>query len=440
MSQILNLLNKLQSTSSRLEKEAILTAEKSNELLQRVAFLALNPHIQFYIRKIPTYVTVGGDRLDQALNSLDFLSTRSITGNAAIDLLSAILSRLTKEDAQVIERVIEKDLKCGVSEATINKIWPGLIPTYPVLLASQYDQKLIDKIEWPAYVQTKMDGMRFNAIVKYGQSVEFRTRNGKYIDIPSALFTTAFVHLADHYKCDMVFDGELIAVDGQGKTLDRKTGNGIINKAVKGTMSEDEGNQVRAMIWDAIPFEDFENGRCDEPYNIRLSKLTNCFSEFQNHGAFKHIAHLIDTYNVDSLYKAQQIFEKKLSAGEEGIILKTRDGIWEDKRSKGLIKFKGEFECDLRVVDWVEGTGKNKGRLGALVCETSDGKLQCGLGTGFTDADRDSIGREAVGKIVAVKYNAKITDKKTGIHSLFLPVFVEIREDKTTADSLSSLK
>lgn len=417
-----------------------MAAEKNNETLQRVAYLALNPHIQFYIRKIPNYLTVGGDTLDQALNSLDFLSTRSITGNAAIEFLSALLSRVSKQDAQVIERVIEKDLKCGCSEATINKIWPGLIPTYPVLLASQYDQKLIDKIEWPAFVQTKMDGMRFNAIVKYGRSVEFRTRNGKYIDIPSDVFAKAFLHLVEHYKCDMVFDGELIAVDGAGKTLDRKTGNGIINKAVKGTMGEADAASVRAMVWDAIPFEDFEAGQSNEQYNIRLAKLSNCFADFDNFGAHKHLIHLIDTVIVGSLAQAQTLFEKKLAQGEEGIILKTRDGIWEDKRSKGLIKFKGEFECDLRVVDWVEGTGKNKGRLGALVCETEDGKMQCGLGTGYTDHDRDVIGRDVVGKIVAVKYNAKITDKKTGVHSLFLPVFVEIRNDKDTADSLSSLK
>ena len=440
MSQILNLLNKLQSTSSRLEKEAILSAEKNNDLLQRVAFLALNPHIQFFIRKIPSYITVGGDRLDQALNSLDFLSTRAITGNAAIEFLSSLLSRVSKQDAQVIERIIEKDLKCGCSEATINKIWPDLIPTYPVLLASQYDQKLIDKVEWPAFVQTKMDGMRFNAIVKYGQSVEFRTRNGKFIDIPSTTISTAFLRMADHFKCDMVFDGELVAVDTGGKVLDRKTGNGIINKAVKGTMSDKEAEQVRAMVWDAIPFEYFEQGRFDEPYSIRLAKLSNCHSEFQQHGALKHLIFLIDTAKVDSLSQAQKIFEKKLAEGEEGIILKTRDGIWEDKRSKGLIKFKGEFECDLKIVDWVEGTGKNKGRLGALVCETADGKLQCGLGTGFNDKDRDEIERDVVGKIVSIKYNAKIVDKKTGIYSLFLPVFVEIRSDKTSADKLEDLK
>lgn len=411
--------------------------------MQRVAQLALNPYVQFYIRKIPEYVTLGEDtriELNTALDMLGNLSARMITGNAAIDYLSTILARLSKDDALVLERVIEKDLKCGCSDATINKIWPNLVPTYPVLLASQFDQKLIDQVEWPAYVQTKMDGMRFNAIVRYGKSVEFRTRNGKYIDIPSAMFSTAFLKLCDEYKKDMVFDGELVAVDVAGKVLDRKTGNGMINKAVKGTMVEEEADHVRAMVWDAIPLESFERGQDDEPYQVRLGTLLTSFAFFQQHGAFKHLVHAIDTVEVDSLHQAQKIFEEKLANGEEGIILKTRTGLWEDKRSKGLIKFKGEFECDLKIVGWVEGTGKNVGRLGALMCETDDGKLQCGLGTGYTHKDRDEIGQDVVGKIVAVKYNAKIVDKKTGIYSLFLPVFVEIRDDKTVADKLEDLK
>ena len=445
MSQILDILNKLQATSSRLEKEAILRSEQDNELLQRVAHLALNPYIQFYIRKIPKYGTMSGQmdnriELRVGLDMLDNLSARMITGNAAIEYLTTILTRLSAKDALVLERVIEKDLKCGCSEATINKIWPKLVPTYPVLLASPFEQKLIDQIQWPAYVQTKMDGMRFNAIVRYGKSVEFRTRNGKYIDIPSAFISTAFLKLDDEYKRDMVFDGELIAVDFMGKVLDRKTGNGMINKAVKGTMVEEEADHVRAMVWDAIPFEDFEAKQCKLPYMNRLNGLLVGFDNFQQHGSLKHLIHLIDTVEVDNLQQAQKIFEQKLAAGEEGIILKTRDGLWEDKRSKGLIKFKGEFECDLKIVGWVEGTGKNVGRLGALVCETDDGKLQCGLGTGYTDKDRDEIGQDVVGKIVAVKYNAKIVDKKTGVYSLFLPVFVEIRDDKTTADKLEDLQ
>ena len=163
-------------------------ANADDTLLQQVLIHALNPHIQFFIRKIPKYESLLGrmdSRIDlaTAINMLGGLTQRTVTGNAAIEYLSVILSRLSEDDAKVVERIIEKDLKCGVSDSTANKIWPGLIPSYPVMLASAYDEKLIAKVTWPALAQLKMDGMRFNAIVKNGQC-EFRSRNGKLIDIP----------------------------------------------------------------------------------------------------------------------------------------------------------------------------------------------------------------------------------------------------------------
>ena len=105
------------------------------------------------------------------------------------------------------------------------------------------------------------------------------------------------------------------------------------------------------------------------------------------------------------------------------------------------MKFKGELECDLKCVEWEKGTGKNANRLGNLILESADGKICVSVGTGFTDSDRDSIKRkDVVGKIIAIKYNARIQDKNGGPESLFLPVFLEIREDKTEADSAKDIK
>ncbi len=419
-------------------------ANVADTLLQQVLIHALNPHIQFFIRKIPKYESLRGQmdsRIDlaTAINMLGGLTQRTVTGNAAIEYLSVILARLSDDDAKVMERIIEKDLKCGVSDSTANKIWPGLIPSYPVMLASAYDEKLVAKVTWPALAQLKMDGMRFNAIVKNGQC-EFRSRNGKLIDIPNAIFQQPFIHMSKYWGIDMVFDGELLIVDVAGKPLDRKTGNGILNKAVKGTMSEEEAEHVRATLWDAIPLENFNEGVYKERYRDRVAKLSNALSNMRGLSAFGHLVDLVKQTEVKDLDEAQKVFLKYLDEGQEGIILKDYGSIWEDKRSKGSIKFKGENECDLRIIGWEEGTGKNVGRLGALRCATECGQLVTGLGTGFNDKDRDAIGPDVVGKIVAVKYNAKITDKRTGVHSLFLPVFLEIREDKTIADSLKDLK
>lgn len=442
---ILDILEDLASNNSRLYKEKILKDNADNELLKRVINLALDPFVQFYIRKIPDYNPnlnpKKQDDLNTTLNRLSLLSSRTLTGKAGIEHLKIVLESVSPVDAKVIERIIAKDLKCGVSEATVNKIWTDLVPSYPCMLASAYDQKLVEKVKWPAFAQLKMDGMRFNAIIRNGK-VEFRSRNGKEISIPNPLFEVPFCQMAEHYDEDVVFDGELTVVDAAGKTLDRKTGNGILNKAVKGTMSEAEAVHIRATVWDAITATGFEAGIEKVPYYERLHELYICLDNLQKKNQpVSHLVSLVYTKTVANDYEAKQVFEQFLTEGQEGIILKTTDGIWENKRSKSLIKFKGELECDLRVVDWEEGTGKNVGRLGALVLESNCGGVRVNVGTGFSDADRNHItAANSLGRIVAVKYNARISDKNSDVASLFLPVFVEFRDDKTTADAAKDIK
>jgi ATP-dependent DNA ligase len=102
-------------------------------------------------------------------------------------------------------------------------------------------------------------------------------------------------------------------------------------------------------------------------------------------------------------------------------------------------KMKQIEDADLIVVGWEEGTGKNIGKLGALVCETAEGKVKVNVGTGFSDEER-LITDDYVGKVITVQYNQLITDKKTGDYSLFLPRFIEVRNDKSVANKFGDLK
>lgn len=428
---VLSILDELSSTGSRLQKEAILERNKDNEDLKCAVFLALDPFTQFYIRKIPNYKPNHnpiGDNLDWAFEQLtSMIVSRKVTGNSAIDHLTYVLENVSADNAKVVERVIQKDLKCGASDATVNKIWPGIVHDYPCMLASGYDEKLVNKVKFPAMAQLKMDGMRFNAIVNEGKC-EFRSRNGKEINLLGNL-SKEFISLSEGKN--VVFDGELV-VEENGKYLDRQTGNGILNKAVKGTISSKEAEKVCATLWDVIPYEDFKNGFSDWDYKTRFSVLEDVHLS----GKIRIVEHKI----VESLLQARETFESYLAEGQEGIILKDLNGIWENKRAKHQIKFKGELECELRVVDVQEGTGKYTGLLGALICESEDGVLKVDVGSGFKDADRTSMTKDSVvGKIISVKYNARIKNKQ-GEESLFLPIFIEIREDKNVADSSTSIK
>ena len=429
MVSVNSIFEELADTSSRLEKEAILKKNSTNDVFKRAIFLALDPYTQFYIRKIPKYTpnSKKGIDLKFALDTLNDLSSRRITGNAAIDFLRDTLEALNIEDAKVLERVIEKDLRCGVSEATVNKIWKNLVPTYPCMLASGYEDKLVNKIQFPAIAQLKLDGMRFNAIIKNG-AVEFRSRNGKLLNLLGHL-EDEFLKLAGNDK--VVIDGELCVVDPEeGGFLPRQIGNGILSKAQKGTLTDGDAKMIHATVWDWIPLEAFQNpGKCQMQYKSRFNSLKSTLEQSK----YKRI-HLVEYRMVNSIDEAKEYFTEMLENGQEGIILKDMSAVWEDKRAKHQIKFKGELECDLMCVDWVVGTGKNAGRLGALVLESADGKIKVNVGTGFTDRHRDTIGRDVIGKVIAIKYNGRIVDQRSGVSSLFLPVFIEVRDDKTTAD------
>jgi ATP-dependent DNA ligase len=430
---ILEILNEIASDAGRLHKLAVIERNKDNKTLKRVFQLAYDPFTQFYIRKIPSYTPntqPTNVSLEFALDSLNDLATRKYTGHAGIAHLKNLLEVLSADDATVIERVVGKDLRVGCTEGTANKVWPNLVHEYPCMLASVYDEKLVNKLHWPAMAQLKMDGMRFNAIVKDG-AVQLRSRNGKLIDLRGHL-DNQFLELAA--GANIVFDGELV-VKQNGKLLDRQTGNGILNKAVKGTISVVEAEMVCATVWDLIDLNDFQRGKGVAPYHTRWNDLCNSMASHEPEDIS-----VVQNFLVQNVDESWQLFEKFLGDGQEGIILKDTHGIWEDKRAKHQIKFKGELDCDLKITGIINGTGKYAGKLGAIQCESADGLIWVDIGSGFNDEQREEyFTPDIIGKIVAVKYNARIINKQGG-HSLFLPIFLEIREDKTEADHSSKIK
>jgi ATP-dependent DNA ligase len=287
------------------------------------------------------------------------------------------------------------------------------------MLASSMNEKNFKNIKFPAIVQTKMDGMRANIIIGDGGNIEVRSRNGKLIDL-HGLFDETFNIV------NAVVDGELIVLDADGAVLDRKTGNGILNKAVKGTISEDEASRVRMTAWDLIPIEDFKAGKCDIPYDERLRSLNVIDLDDK--------IDLVDHQVADDMDIVRMFFQESLADGQEGVIVKNTDSPWEDKRSKYQVKMKVELEADLLVTGWNFGSGKIAGLMGSVTCTTADGGVEVNVGSGFNDEDRKMLPEDIIGKIITVKYNEVIQDKNKNTKSLFLPIYVELRLDKDKAD------
>lgn len=454
-SGILKILDEIASDTKRSHKISVIEKNKDNQLFKDVLFLALDPYTQFYIRAIPDYNSAPVETLtlQDALNEIKRLASREFTGHAGIKHLADTLSALHPDDAVVIERIIGKDLRCGAADGTTNAAIPGFIATYPCLLARPYDAKNIKNIVWSAISQLKSDGIRSNTFVD-GNKVSFCGRSGRPIDLLGEL-EADFIALGKQFDVPMVFDGEMVVVDDADNLLSRKIGNGIINKAIKGTISVKEAKQVRLILWDAIPLLEFKQGKSTGDYETRFNSLKDGIEKskgtIEDQLASKlkgqELKYSLIGYKiVNNLEEAIAHFQELHAAGEEGTILKNlKESFWEDTRSKHLVKFKAELECDLEITGYNPGEGKFLGQVGSLICHSSDKLVEVAI-SGFDDVLRqwitDNI-TQLMGKIVTVKYNERITSQdknRAGVDSLFLPRFQEFRNDKLVADSTNEIK
>jgi DNA ligase-1 len=129
----------------------------------------------------------------------------------------------------------------------------------------------------------------------------------------------------------------------------------------------------------------------------------------------------------------RQINQEAIDGGYEGIMIKDLEAVYECKRSVAWLKLKPFIEVSLTVIAVEEGTGRNVGKLGALICEgVDDGKLiKVNVGSGFTDNDRDSYwqGREnIIGHTVEVRADAATKSQDSEeTWSLRFPRFLRFR-------------
>ena len=454
MTKVQSILEKLENTNSQKEKIEIL--KTMNEIQKRWFSLCYNSLITFGVKKIPEYTSES--------NSLDIVSimdilekefvTREITGNAAIERLRDILSNA--EEPEAVERLIKRDARCSVNSTLLNKVFPNLIPEIPCMLAQPMNEKTLKNIKFPAFSQLKADGMRCIAFIT-SNNVRMFSRNGTEIicePLKNTLMTIGQIEenlLSDNVA--LMLDGELICYK-DNKLLDRKTSNGICNKVLKGTASENELNLIQMQLWDIVKIDSNTFSPLeDKSYEARLEDLYSIL----NMSVFSKLE-VIPTEVVNSMEEALEHFQKMLSQGLEGTILKNQDAKWSNTRSKDLVKLKEENTIDLLVVDIEEGSGDFERGLGAIICETSDKKLRVRVGTGFSFEDRgfvndlsngkkvvkqikslEEVSKNYLGKIVEVKYNQIIKSKGKDEMSLFLPRLVCVRNDKSTANSIDEI-
>lgn len=430
--KISEIIESIASIGSTLAKEAIVREHASNSVLRQVFNLTENPRIQFFIKSKELPETSGNDVItSEVLGKLIPIVNRIVTGNAARDLVIDIMRPLDRDSQEIIQRIVNKDLRCNCGTAIVNKVWKGLIPEYPMMLASKGDAKSMEylrKVGGPYIVQKKCDGGRVNAIISLDNVVTYRSRNGNELTL-HGVFDSIFSRFPG-----AVFDGEILARNADG-IMDRKTGNGLYTKAVRGTLTKEEADSLCIEVWDLVSSEEVATGLGDHGYATRLELLRACMLVDKENKVI-----VVESETVNTLEECQEFYTRMRSQGEEGAIIKVAKGVWEDRRSKNMVKMKANETADLECFGVELGKGKHAGLIGALNCRTSCGKLVVQVGTGFKDVDRAKPHDFYVGKIIEVNYNEVITSKGKDTASLFLPVYNQIRYDKNVANSLSELK
>lgn len=444
----IEIVDELANTSSSNDKVEILKkALAEHDGFRKGVELCYSPRIKFYIRQVPEYKPSAASAYQcvRILDDLKIIYNRTVTGNTAVEKLRNILEIAEKQDAEFIARIISRDLGCGVSAGLINKaskvvLGRELIPEFPVMLCSAFDSDKLANFEYPAFIQTKMDGMRIHAVVQ-NNAVNYFTRNGNsFEDAPTALTNYILMDINAHMAAPagFVLDGEMLVVNNDGNPVSRKEGNGVLTRLIRGTSSQDDRNRIRFVVWDAIPIEEFWSGLWNVPYDIRFNMIKDVLAR-ANAGSNVDLITLVKSALVANAEDAMKIFQDELSSGNEGVILKSVKGPWKNTRAKWQLKIKAEIEMDAVVVGVQEGTGKYQGMLGALLCRAEDknGPIEFSVGSGFNDAERDELWKnQPIGKVINVKYNEIISSKGNGPRSLFLPIWNGAMEDRNEISPL----
>ena len=448
--QIGNIILELNSDNSKNFKQDVLQKYKDNEVFKNVLSYTFDIFKRFNIKKIPSYIPHNSHYTpmswEETFHELDKLINREYTGHAGINHLTNILESAL--EPEIVELIILKDLKSGISAKSINKVFRKLIPVVPYMRCDTDESRIV----YPAIAQLKADGM-FNNIIVKTNSVDYLSRAGNPLDLKN-YFDEELLVMREKYGEDFVFTGELV-IEENGKILDRKTGNGILSKFGKGTGDPSYISKIRIRVWDIIPYDKWLEGKYDVEYKLRLQMVKDLI-EKSNTTAIS----VIDGIIVTSYKEAQKEFERRLKNGEEGVILKNLSGFWADKTSKDQIKMKETIEFELVVTGWYGGKERtiNEGYLGGLIAESACGKLQARIGSGFSQEDRGykvvnlNTGEkediytiyttdEIIGKIITIATNQLITSKNSNVVKPYLPRFIELRDlEKDEADTLEEIK
>lgn len=346
------------------------------------------------------------------------LSNRQITGNKAGEAVFETSKHLNPDQQFVLDKILQKDLDCGIGTKTIEKICPGLIPSFNVQLAN----KNRNKIKFPCYAEIKANGKRVIAVANL-DSVQYFSRKGKELHNLNC-FDKEILGIAAGIK--MVFDGEV-----SGNTGDHKK-DFKISQSIPTNLDPDYDNSIlRYKVWDMMPMWAWNNNKCEDIQRKRSNNLKQAIFSYWENSDIDPTVVWSRTKVIKSKKKLLKYFNKVVQRGEEGLVVKDPEGKYEFKRSNAWIKMKVGKDVDLPIVDVVEGKKSWKKTLAAVVVEYEGNRVHCGV-KGFSRKELKKLWKKRkklIGKTAEIVYMNECENDK-GEKSLYLPKFTRIRDDK----------
>jgi DNA ligase-1 len=418
----------LESSDSRLHKErviekALMASKLGSAGAQGFLFncyLAYNP---FYVYNVKQVIET--ENLTNRPNPwptfwalCEDLRTRGVTGHAARDRIEQVSELFDSEQWNgLCRRVLIKDLRCGISEKTLNKVlgktsWK--IPTFTCQLAQDSTDRPA-KMKGIKRLEVKLDGVRVLAVVQ-GSSVTLYSRNGK----PFENFPHVAEAIAANRKSIGAFDGRYV-LDGEivGASFQQ-----LMRQAQRKT--DADTTDMVYHVFDIIPLDSFQEGHYNAQQCKRLDILAGSRARFDETDCLR----LMDGINVDlDTAEGHDIMNRyaqdAVANGFEGIMIKDLSAPYECKRSSFWMKWKPTITVDLTIVGFEEGTGRNEGRLGAIIYEGVDNErnIRVNVGTGYSDSDRDEFWAardQLLGVIGEIEADA-VTQNQDGSYSLRFP-------------------
>jgi DNA ligase-1 len=323
-------------------------------------------------------------------------------------------------------RILIKDMRAGFGEKSVNSVAKKskkpqyAVPVFECMLAhdgANHEAKITGK----KLVEPKLDGVRVLTVVDYeSRTVVMYTRNGKeLVNFPHLV--KVFEDNLDNFARSYVFDGEVVS----------ESFNSLMTQVHR--KSDVNATDARLVLFDVIPLSEFKQGQSSMGQRRRSAFLRENFSGIiADSGCMEIVAQQEFDLDVFTDTIAFADYNKAaVTAGYEGIMIKDPNGKWEGKRSTAWLKQKPFIEVSLEIVAVEEGTGRNQGRLGAVICSgMDDGKrIQVNVGSGFTDADRKEywLAQESLmGQVIEVRADA-VSQNQDGTYSLRFPRFMRFR-------------